>query len=683
MARASPIQTNFTAGELSPRLEGRTDLDKYANGAKTLENMIVLPHGPATKRGGTQYIGNTKVPTGKVRLVRFEFSKTQAYVLEFGEYYIRIFTAQAPLIGGPFSAEFSTEFDRTTRVEVTTTYTEAELFELQFSQSADVLYIAHSSHPPQTLSRVGPVTWSLDLFQTTSGPYLSLNLDNALTITPSGTTGAITLTASSALFYAGHVGALWRYGTGDGYVIITGYTSALVVNATVVTTLSGTGASSDWSEGAWSDVRGYPGAVTFFEQRIVWAGSTYEPQTIWMSVSADYTNFLLSGAVVADADALIYTIASNQVNAIQWVSSGDVLAIGTAGGIHVASGSSRDTALTATNARFVQRTRYGCQQIEPITIANVAIFIQRGGEKARQLEYQFETDSYSTPDVTILSEHITRGGLVQMAYQQDPDSIIWAVRNDGRLIGMTFERDQNVFAWHRHTVGGVSDAAGTHAIVESVAIIPGSFDTVFDEVWLSVKRWVNGAAVRHIEIISAGHKPDGLIEDAFFVDCGLTYSGVAATTLTGLDHLEGETLSVLSDGATHPDVVVTGGAVTLNLPTTKAHIGYGYNADIGTLGIEAGSDTGQGQGKTKRISKVTLRIFQSVGALIGHNSATLDRIPFRDSSLPMNEAVPLFTGDVSIPFNAGYATQAEMFIRQDQPLPLTVLAIMPEVKTNG
>lgn len=679
MPKASPIQTNFTSGEMSPRLEGRVDLEKYAGGAKTLENMVVLPHGPVTFRGGTQYIADGKENTKVIRLVTFEFSTDQAYVLEFGNLYIRVFTNQSALIQGPFSTEFSTEFDKTTLVEIVTPYLEADLFELQFTQSADVLYIAHKGYAPRTLSRLGAVSWSLDLFVSTFGPYLNLNPDAALTVNPSATTGAITITASAPLFVATHIGALWRIGTGDGYVQITGYTSSTLVNATVIETLSGTGATSDWSEGAWSDVNGYPGAVAFYEQRLVWAGSTSDPQTIWGSVSDDYTNYLVG---VNDADAFVYTIASKQVNAIQWISSGDVLAIGTAGGIHVASGATRESALTPTNVRFVQRTRYGCKQIEPITIANVALFVQRGGEKIRQLEYEFESESYNTPDITILSEHITRGGLTQLAYQQDPDSIVWGVRADGQLIGMTFERDQQVFAWHRHVLGGVSDAAGSDAVVESVAVIPSASD-VRDEVWVSVKRWINGAFVRHIELLTAGLAPDGDIQDAFFVDSGLTYSGAAATVLTGLDHLEGETVRVLSEGATHPDKVVSGGSITLDRSTTKAHIGLGYDGDTELLDIEAGSQTGTGQGKTKRISKVTLRLYQSVGVSIGRDANNLDRIPFRDSSDLMDTAIPPYTGDKDVAFNGGYDTQVRIFIRQNQPLPLTILAVMPEVKTNG
>ena len=681
MPKASPIQTSFNAGEISPRLLGRTELDKYKSGVETLLNMIPLPHGPITSRGGTQYISSSK--SGKIRLVAFEYSTIQAYVLEFGDYYIRVYLNKSVLEAGPFSAEFATEFDLPDTLEIVSPYSVDEIFDLQFTQSADVLYIAHGDHAPRTLTRTTIVTWSLDLFETIYGPYMDINQDPTLTITPSATTGsAITLTASDDLFLAGHVGALWRIGsTLDGFVQITGYTSPTVVTADVISDLDGTGATDDWSEGAWSDVNGYPKAVAFYEQRLVWAGTTESPQTLWASQSADYPNYL-KGA--NDTDALIYTIASNQVNAIQWLAPGSLLALGTTGGVYVASASSRDAGITPTNIRIVKRTSFGCGTVQPTQISDVTIFIQRGGEKVRQLEYVFESDSYSAADLTLLSEHITRGGITQVAYQQDPDSIIWCIRADGALVGMTYEKDQNVFGWHKHVFGGSDPAAADgQAVVESVAVIPGSDNIARDEVWIAVRRWIDGQYVRYIEVMTGGHEPDADVADAFFVDAGLSYSGVATSSLSGLDHLEGETVSILADGATHPDREVVGGAIALARSVEKAHVGLYKNRDVGLLRTDAGSADGTAQGKIKRISSVAFRLYQTVGLLFGPSSDKLDRIPFRSTSDPMDTAVALFTGDKKAPVPSGYDRDGKLFLRQDQPLPFTLLAVMPEVKTNG
>lgn len=681
MPKESPIQSSFNTGELSPKLLGRVDLAKYKSGVEVLQNMIALAHGPVTSRGGTQYISSNKTGTEKVRLIEFEFSTEQAYVLEFGHLYIRLYANKAIVASGPFAEEFAAEFDKLSPIEVATPYTEAQLFELQITQDANSLFIAHKSHSPRELVRVSALSWTLSLHTTTFGPYLDLNPDPTLTITPSATTGAITLTASASLFKTTHVDALWRIGTSNGYVKITAFTSDVLVNATVIETLSGIAATDDWSEGAWSTERGFPSAVAIYEQRLYWAGTTHQPQTLWGSQTADYPNHLLGAN---DSDAVAYTIASKKVNTIQWLASSDLLLVGTSGGVHVASGSTRNTAITPTNIRIVRRSGFGASTVQPVDVANVAAYVQRGGEKLRQIEYEFESDSYSATDLTLLSEHIAKGGFTELAYQQDPDSIVWGVRSDGVLVGMTYEKEQDVFGWHKHKIGGVSDAAGAAAIVESVAVIPGSSNAARDEVWLSVKRWVNGAEVRHIEVMTGGHESGGDIEDAFFVDAGLTYSGDPTTKVVGARHLEGETVSLLVDGAAHVDKVVVDGAVSLDVSASKVHLGFYEPRDVGLLRLEAGSADGTAQGKIKHISAATARVFESVGLTVGATATgQLDRIEFREESHPIGAAVPLYTGDKRIPIPKGYDRDGKLFLRQDQPLPFTLLAVMPKVKTNG
>jgi hypothetical protein len=173
----------------------------------------------------------------------------------------------------------------------------------------------------------------------------------------------------------------------------------------------------------------------------------------------------------------------------------------------------------------------------------------------------------------------------------------------------------------------------------------------------------------------------GNVEDAFFLDSGLTYDGSATLTISGLNHLEGETVSVLADGAAHADKVITNGIITLDRLSSKVHIGYGYTSTVETLRLEAGADDGVAQGKIKRIHGVTARLFNTVGAELGPDLDNLDRLPFRDSSMSMNQAVPLFTGDKEIYFPSGYETDARVIVRQSQPLPMTVLAIMRRSNT--
>ncbi len=680
MPRAAPNQTNFTAGELSPRLEGRVDIAKYFNGVKKLENMIVLPHGGATRRGGTIFVNTAKA--GKVRLIPFQFSISQTYILEFGDQYIRFYRNQAILGVESFSSGFSTGFEvEATSSEITSPYLESELFQIQFAQSADVLYLVHPNHAPRTLSRLSDTSWVLDEVTTINGPYLDQNL-SATTITPSATTGAgITLTASTSTFVSTDVGRLVRIDQGAdfGYAKIVGFTSVTVVTADVVDDFVSTTGQTTWQLGAWSDTTGFPSTISFFEDRLVYAGSLDQPQTIWGSKSGFYDNF--TPGANAD-DAYNYTIATDQVNAIQWMSPGKSLTIGTLGGEFLMAASTRNEAITPTNVKIVRQSEYGGANIMPVRSAGVVLFVQRSTKKLRQFVYEFESDSYLAPDMTLLSEHITGNGIIEMEYQRDPESIIWMVRKDGQLIGMTYERDQEVIAWHRHIIGGVSDAQGTDAQVESVAVIPGSDNR--DEVWLSVKRLINGSTVRHLEVITKGRDTiDPADADDFFVDAGLSFNGSPSTVFSGLDHLEGETVQILADGAPVPDKTVLAGSITLLSSASVVHVGFNKPAIIKTLRLEAGSANGTAQGKIKRINKVNIRLFDTLGAKVGPTEDKTDIIPFRSTSDLMDSSPPRFSGDKELPFPSGYDKEGEIVIRQDQPLPLTVLSIMPLVRTSG
>jgi hypothetical protein len=257
-----------------------------------------------------------------------------------------------------------------------------------------------------------------------------------------------------------------------------------------------------------------------------------------------------------------------------------------------------------------------------------------------------------------------------MVWQQEPELLLWFVHADGRLIGLTYDRANATVGWHEHSLGG-------SGIVESITAIPSGAE---DQVYLSVKRTIDGSTVRHIVYLKSLYFNDD-VADAFFVDSGLTYDGGATTTITSLNHLEGETVTILADGAAHADKTVSNGTITLDRSASKVHVGYGYSSSLETLRMEAGAEDGISQGKIKRIHGVTARFFQTVGAELGPDTDNLDRLPFRDSSMAMDEAVPLFTGDKEISFPSGYDNDAKIVIRQTQPLPMTILAIMRRSNT--
>ena len=862
MAKASPPFNNFTAGELSPRLEGRTDVSKYFNGCKKLQNFLIHPHGGASRRPGTKYVNTVKASANFTRLIPFEFNVEQAYILEFGNQYFRIHKDGGTVVDGSSNA-----------IEVSTVYLTAQVADIKFTQSADVMYLTHPLHPVQKITRTSHTAWTISEVAFLRGPMQDPNTTDT-TLTSNGRTGSgKTITASASTFVSTDVGRLLKLH--DGFAKVTGFTSATVVTATVQenaegrselmpayvastiafyegdpsstglehndritdttgsfitqgfkvgqkATITGAGTSGNnitsglivqvsadtilfspsvdlvneaagqaitlngdltaddnFSLGAFSTTTGHPAAVTFYEQRLVFGNTNAQPQTLFFSVGGSFEDF--ADGIDAD-DALTYTIGSNQVNVIRYLASGRVLIVGTSGGEFAVSASGSSVPLSPTNAQIKRQANYGSANIQPIQVGNVTMFVQRASRKIRELVYNFDTDSYQAPDLTVLAEHITDTGITDVAFQQEPDNIVWCVLTNGNLVGMTYRREEEVVGWHEHIVGGrfgectvtvsdyaniavgttltftksdgstvtfTSEAAGSsspasatgfrpntnnnttadniftainahsdftvanpsaaivvitetihsstgflsclssdttrletanesQAVVESIAVVPGDLNE--DSLYMIVKRTVNGATVRFIEYFSAFDFGND-IEDAFFVDSGLTYSGSAATSISGLNHLEGQTVSILANGATHPDKVVASGAISLDRSVTKAHIGLAYNSILQTMRVDAGGAEGTAQGKIKRIHDITLRLFNTAGISVGSSETEIDRIPFRSSANVMGSALPMFTGDKEVEFRGGFDNDGFIVIKQNQPLPATILAIFPRLQT--
>jgi len=673
MGRVAVQLTNFTGGELSPRLDGRNDLAKYNSGCKTLENMIVYPHGSASRRSGTQFVAEVKDSTKKTRLIAFEFSTVQTYILEFGDQYIRFYKDNGQILSGGSA------------YEIASPYLEAELFDIKFAQSADTMYLCHPNHHPRKLTRTGHTNWLLTNDVIINGPFMDHNVE-LTTLTPShktvGATSTVTASAVTGInsgqgFLSTDVGRLLHIK--DGHLKITSVTSTTVVVGTVIIDLGITTPTTDFALGSFSDTTGYPACVTFFEQRLVFAGTTVQPQTLFFSRSADYENFDDKyHETVADDDAIVYTIASNQVNAIRFLTATRTLIIGTAGGEFAVNGAGVGEAITPTNILINKQSNHGAANVDGIAVGNATLFLQRAKRKIRELAYNFDVDGYVAPDLTILAEHITESGITQMAYQEEPNSIIWCVRTDGQLLGFTYQREQQVTAWHRHILGG-SFGSG-NAVCESVEVLPTD-DSEY-QVWVIVKRTIDGATKRYVEYL---HNLDfDKTDDTSFnyLDSQLAYDGSATTTISGLDHLEGEEVSILADGATHPNKTVSSGAITLDRSSTKVKVGLPYVSLLQTMRIDAGADNGTSQSKTKRIYEITARLYESIGIEIGPDLDNMERIPFRSSANAMNSGVNVFTGDKEIEFRGNYETDGFIVVRQTQPLPLTILSLYPKLQTN-
>ena len=674
MARVAVQLTNFTGGELSPRLDGRNDIAKYNSGCKTLENMIVYPHGSASRRSGTQFVAEVKDSTKKTRLIAFEFSTVQTYMLEFGNQYIRFYKDNGQILSGGSA------------YEIASPYLEAELFDIKFAQSADTMYICHPNHAPKKLTRSGHTNWTLIDDIIINGPFMDHNVETTEATPSSKTVGSTTTVTFSAVtginngqgFLSTDVGRLLHIK--DGHIKITSVTSTTVVVGTVIVDLNIVNtATTDFAMGSFSDTTGYPACVTFFEQRLVFAGTTAQPQTLFFSRSADYENFDDKyHETIADDDAIVYTIASNQVNAIRFLTATRTLIIGTAGGEFAVNGAGVGEAITPTNILINKQSNHGAANVDGIAVGNATLFLQRAKRKIRELAYNFDVDGYVAPDLTILAEHVTESGITQMAYQEEPNSIIWCVRTDGQLLGFTYQREQQVTAWHRHIFGG-SFGSG-NAVCESVEVLPTD-DSEY-QVWVIVKRTINGATKRYVEYL---HNLDfDETDDTSFnyLDSQLAYDGSATTTISGLDHLEGEEVSILADGATHPNKTVSSGGITLDRSSTKVKVGLPYVSLLQTMRIDAGSQNGTSQSKTKRIYEITARLYESIGIEIGPDLDNMERIPFRSSANAMDSGVNVFTGDKDIEFRGNYETDGFIFVRQNQPLPLTILSLYPKLQTN-
>lgn len=832
MPRANPIQTNFTGGELSPALYSRVDTEKYQNGAKTLENMIVVSTGGAKKRAGSKFVWYSAVSGARSRLVPFSYNAEQNYVLEFSVNKIRFFSTQAivtltaqnitgisqtnPAVltysgsdtfnngdsvvisgvtgmtevnnreftvanvnAGANTFELSgvdatgyTAYSAGGTVaeilEVTTTYSSAEVLELSFSQSADTLFIFHENHAPAMLVRNSATSWTLSDMTVLRGPWRTLNTENSVTLKANDYDGSVTVVASAATFDALHVGAkykiysptrsagqtewgdtadvdaddIWTYngnvyyipavggatsgstkynppthksgtvrvyqsGTftnyadvrfmhqGFGIVTITAVTSSTEADGTVYSgfgyeelprevvdpAMTGGVATNDWyrepskfwQEGAWSSYRGWPERVTFFEQRLV----SSKGQTIYGSVSGTVNDFE-EGA--NDDQALNYTLASDQADYIRWLNPGKQLIIGTTGGEYVLGASSLGEAVTPKNIKISRETSYGSAPCEPVRVGNAVLFMQRRGDPdnagriMREMAYSFEIDGYLSNNLTIFSQHITGDGVTDLAYQADPDSLVWGVRTDGAMCCLSYQREHQVTAWHRHILGGTSTAGGAAAVVEDVVCIPGADG---DELWLKVKRYVGGATVRYIEVLSY-FDDDTAKEDGIFVDSAISYSGASAATLTGLWHLRGATVKYLANGTVGSGTVSATGNLTLAAAATKVHIGYSYTAKAESLDYEAGAAAGTSQGRQKRISNVTLRLHRSVGGSAGI-STSHDAIRYDDQTTP----TALFTGDRPVVMPSGWDSKCSVYVEHSDPTPFMVLAIMPELSTTG
>lgn len=630
MTRIRQVKTNFTAGEVSRELLGRGDLRAYENGALALRNLFIYPTGGLTRRAGLSYIDTA---AGNGRLIAFEFNTEQTYLLVLTDERIDIYAGgvNVQTLSAPWPV--------------------ADIPQVAWTQSADTLLMTHPDYPPKRLVRGGGGTFALDdwAFYAEGGvqyqPYYKF-ADSAVTLTPSGTTGTVSLTASAPVFDSGHDNTRLRVNGCE--VEITSVDSPTVVTVSVIEDLPDTDPAIDWNEQAFSPVRGYPVSVAFHQDRLVIGGSRDLPNRLWFSRSGDLFNFDLGEGL--DDEAIEFAILSDQVNAIRGIFSGRHLQVFTSGAEWMVTGDP----LTPETVQLNRQTRVGSvidRFIPPVTVDGATLFVARNKQEIREFLYTDLEQAYQATDLALVSRHI-----IENPVDQDFDALrrlLFIVREDGKFATLTVYRAETVAAWTLHE---------TQGRVKAVSVVG-------DEVYLLIER--DGAFM--IE----------LFDNSLTLDSALTgTAGSPTTAWSGLDHLDGFAVSIIADGVVQDDQVVTGGAVTLDNPATTVAIGLSYTHIVEPLPPAVVGEGGTGC-KTRMIEAI-FRL-QQTQALRLDTGRGLQDIPLRHMGEDiLDEPPPAISGDIAVRALGWQADGSDPLwrIEQSVPYPFTLLSVTTELKIN-
>jgi hypothetical protein len=676
------ITMSFAGGEVTPEFWGQIGDAKFQTGLANCRNFLILPHGPAANRPGFAYVNTAKTPEKRTRVLPFTYSTTQTMVLEFGDRSIRFHTMGGTLLnaGVPY--------------EVVTPYLEADLFDLHYVQSADVFTIVHPNYPPMELKRLGATNWTLTAISFVS----SLSTPAAPTVTPTGagstvynykvtSVGATGLEESSAS----------ALGTGTGNVLVTGQYMTITWSTTGATRYNiykqsnglygyigqtdaltfkddnitaNLGKTPPIVNNPFNAAGYYPGAVSYFEQRRCFAGSTNEPQSLRMTRSGTESNLTYS-IPTRDDDSINIRVAAREANTIRHIVPLANLVLLT-GAAEWRVTSINSDAITPTSISVKPQSYIGANNAQPLIVNNNILYGASRGGHMREMAFNYQAGGYITGDLSLRAPHLFDGmDIVDMAYSKAPQPLVWAVSSGGKLLGLTYVPEQQVGAWHQHDTKD-----GTF---ESCCVVAEGGE---DVLYVVVKRTVTGGGFsRYIERMHTRAFTDPA--DAFFVDCGSTYAGTTGvTSLIGLTWLEGKTVSVLGDGAVMPPQVVTNSGITLPQPCKTVQIGLPITADIQTLPLSAQIDASFGQGRVKNINKVWLRVYRSSGVFSG---PSLDRlVQFKQRTTePYGSPPMLKTDELELTLEPSWQQGGQIFVRQSDPLPLTLVSMTVEAALGG
>ena len=756
-------QLAFTTGEVSPDVSSRFDLEQYKSALLEAENVVIRPYGAVAKRQGSQYVGQVKYSDKPTRLFEFTTNTNNSFMLEFGDKYIRVWN-----------------YGVYTGIEVTTPFTSDILFDLNCSQSGDVMFICSGKYPIQTLSRYSDTDWRMSTYKLTEQPYDEINTDNGHTLTVNGDT----ITSTKDLFTQDMVGSViqiayyveavhtksagevvekkvkrymqaqtiektynninynvgafstdtelsWEFtthGTWEGTVKLQisnndgqtwkdyrTYTSKNDYNVTdtgkieagarlkyvsdiksgsvncdlsimpftqygIVEIKSVTDAknakvnvlngikegepSYQWKLGSWNRGRGYPKLCTFYQDRFVVAATDSKPNFIWFSRTGDYPNFGVEKVegTITDDSAITLPVINRKMCEIRHLVPANDLIILTSGNEWIIRG---DKTITPTNCNLKTQTQRGALSCEPQFIGNRCVFVQERGGTVRDMGYSYESDNYTGQDLTLFVKTLVKGHLaVTSAYAQDPDSIIYYVRDDGQLNCLTYIPEQKVYGWSHFVTNG------KYRYVESVA--EGEQDTIY----FVVDRVINNKSVKCIERSIPLYTEDN---SDVFLDCYVKVANSIKTDYINAPHLVGQMVDIVIDGQQMPSrVVPPTGVIKLDGKANVITVGLPYTTKIKIPNVEQQINDGTLQGRVATVSRVVLRMYKSFGGKVGR---TFDRMD--DITLPPNE---LFTGDkpVILPkMGINYSTDTSICIKHSDPFPFNLLSITRIVEIGG
>lgn len=677
---AARFQPAFSSGVLSPSLWARIDLSRYDTALKKGVNVFVHAHGGVSNRPGTRFVCEVMDSQHKHRLVPFIREIDDTEVLILGENQMGVIKNGSRVQSG--GSDYT----------IATPWAAAQAQRLDYVQSIDVMFAAHPEVAPRRILRFGPADWSIGtvpINPTVGSPTITniashggvvgdangADYSYQVTAVIDGTEGfpsaPVTISdverleeagAYNLIQFSGVSGAdeyrIYRLRSGVGAYI--GFTSGLSFTddniSPDMTTTPPVAASY------FSGAGNFPSAVSIYQQRLAFGASDNNPETIWMSRIGDYLNFTKSRTLVG-SDRAEFDLSGEQLNRIRGMIQLRELLVFTSSGEFSVTGP--DGGFDATNPIITQYGYVGSSTVKPLVADDTALFVDRSGRGVRDLRYAYESDGYVGNDLTIFANHFFEGRkIVAWAMARNPWSIIWVVLDDGKLMALTYKREHQVWAWTEMEIDG---------IVESVACVPEGGD---DATYLIVRRKIGNTLRRFVERFDNRYFTEA--EDAFFVDCGITRTGDPTTTITGLAHLEGRNVVALADGNVIGGLTVTGGSVTLPRPASKVHIGLPYTATIENLppAIQF-EDVGASRGRPHSVSMIRVQVEKTRGIKVVTDDGRENELI--QSKVDFARPIPLGTGMYDLTVPAQWNRDGTVTLRQDYPLPMTVLGISVEL----